>query len=263
MLCENLNIGRHEDMARVKGSKQQRLIVVPHRPYVRFTRTVVALLLIGLSGAVGYWYGVSEGLLLRDKAESVLAEVTQQYQEKSERLDEASLLIATLERGSDVDRQATEGTRQLVVDLQDQVAALEEENALYRGIMSPALTVGGVTIQDFSITPTSNPLRTRFKLMLTQVGDNKNFIQGFAGVTIIGEQAGEKKALLLNDVSEQIENTDIRFRYRYFQDVTGEIVLPEGFTPEQIYVVAQTSGSGSARVERYFTWNTGDTNVGQ
>lgn len=252
-------------MARVKGSKQQRLVVVAHRPFVQFTRAFVALLLIALTGAVGYWVGVSEGTLVSEAAETELAKVSQAYQEKSDRLDEATLRIATLERGTDVDRQATEDTRQLVMRLQDQVASLEEEVALYKGIMSPALSVGGLTIQDFTITPTSNSLRSRFKLMLTQVGDNKNFIQGFAGVTIIGEQDGKKTALLLNDVSEQVANTDIKFRYRYFQDVTGEIVLPEGFTPEQIYVVAQTSGSGSTRVERYFNWNSGEAsaNVGQ
>lgn len=248
-------------MARVKGSKQQRMIVVPHTPMRSALRKFLVILVIIASGASGYWFGVSQGFLIRDTAQSELANMEQLLAERSARLDEASLRIATLERGTEVDRQATEDTRQQVKDFQDKVAELENEVSLYKGIMTPSLLVGGLTVQDFSITPTSNPQRFRFKMMLTQVGNNKNFVQGFAGVTIIGEQDGQKKALLLKDVSEQIATTDIKFRYRYFQDFNGELVVPDGFTPEQIYVVAQTSGADSARVERYFNWVSGETNA--
>ncbi len=248
-------------MARVKGSKQQRMVVVPHTPLRNAFRKLLVILFVVVSGASGYWYGISQGFIIRDNAESTLAEMEGLLVEKSDRLSESSLRIATLERGTEVDRQATEDTRQLVKDLQDRVAELEDEVSLYKGIMTPSLLIGGLTVQDFSITPTSNTQRFRFKMMLTQVGDNKNFVQGFAGVTIIGEQDGQKKALLLKDLSEQISTTDIKFRYRYFQDFSGELALPEGFTPEQIYVVAQTSGAGSARVERYFNWVSGEANA--
>ena len=52
-----------------------------------------------------------------------------------------------------------------------------------------------------------------------------------------------------------INDVDIKFRYRYFQDFKGEVVLPEGFTPDQIQVVAQSVGSSAARIEKTYNWS--------
>lgn len=248
-------------MARVKGSKQENLVVVPHTPLQGILNRILVISLIVGSAGLGYWYGQDQGFKIRDKAVALVEQLQDSFQEKTLRLQESKLRIATLEKGAEVDQKANEEIRQVVKSLKDQVASLQEEVALYKGIMTPSLSVGGLTIQELSLDPTADPLRYRLKVMLTQVGDNKAFVQGFAGISIIGVQDGKKVALLLKDISDQISDTDIRFRYRYFQDIKGELKLPENFSPEQIYVVAQSSGSRASRVEKYFDWGLMETNV--
>jgi len=248
-------------MARVKGSKQENLVVVPHTPLQNFIHRLFIFSVILAAAGAGYWYGQYNGFKIRDEAVALVEQLQDSFQEKTLRLDEANLRVATLEKGAEVDKKANEEIRQAVKGLKDQVASLQEEVALYKGIMTPSLSVGGLTIQELSVDPTADPLRFRMKIMLTQVGDNKSFVQGFAGVSIIGVQGGEKVALLLKDVSSEISETDIRFRYRYFQDIKAELILPENFSPEQVYVVAQSSGSSASRVEKYFNWGSKEINV--
>jgi hypothetical protein len=46
----------------------------------------------------------------------------------------------------------------------------------------------------------------------------------------------------------------VRFRFRYFQDVEGDLRLPEGFEPYEIQVVAQAEGGSTSQAERTFQW---------
>lgn len=248
-------------MARVKGSKQENLVVVPHTPFQGLINRVLVIVVIIAAATAGYWYGQNQGFKIRDKAVALVEQLQDSFKDNTLRLQEAKLRVATLEKGSEVDQKANEDIRQIVKGLKDQVASLQEEVALYKGIMTPSLSVGGLTIQELSIDPTADPRRYRLKIMLTQVGENKSFVQGFAGVSVIGVQEGKKVALLFKDLSDQITTTDIRFRYRYFQDIKGEIKFPDNFSPEQIYVVAQSSGRNASRVEKYFDWGPLETNI--
>jgi hypothetical protein len=101
--------------------------------------------------------------------------------------------------------------------------------------------------------------------MLTQVGNNTNYLRGFVGINVLGVQKGEVTAYPLKELSSEINDVDIKFRYRYFQDFKGELILPEGFTPDQVQVIAQSVGSNSARIEKAYNWSDleNGNNVGQ
>jgi hypothetical protein len=252
-------------MGKVKGSKQDRLVVVSYRPWTSFFRRLLALLLIVVSATAGYWYGRHRGFQIEDQAVAEVERLQEELQQKNVLLQESTLRVATLQKGAEVDQKATEGVRQVVKDLKDQIAALQEEVTLYKGIMAPSSTNSGLQIQEFTLDPTSDSQRYRFKLMLTQVGDNNRFIQGFVGVNVLGVLNGKVTSIPLKDLSDDVDRLDIRFRYRYFQDVKGELNLPDGFVPEQIQVVAQATGNKARRLERTFDWNAleTNTNVGQ
>ena len=254
-------------MARVKGSKQRRLIVGYYRPWRRFLNGILLLILIVGAAGGGYWYGLDGKLsLVHDnyKDEQITA-LKAQVTELTDQLNEAAFRATAVEKSAEVDRAASQEIQQTIKDLKDQVAGLQEEVTLYKGIMAPNNNTSGLRIQEMSVSTTADPTRFRYKLMLTQVGDNNSYIQGFVGVNILGQSNGEKQTIPLKDVSDDIEKTDIKFRYRYFQDVKGELNLPEGFVPEQIQVIAQASGNKAARVEKFFDWKALETggSVGQ
>jgi len=96
--------------------------------------------------------------------------------------------------------------------------------------------------------------RFRYSIMLTQVADNSSYISGLAAVNFIGVRNGEKVILPLRDLDENIKDLGVKFRFRYFQEVAGDIVLPRGFVPEQVQVVLQSTGSKAQRVEQTIEW---------
>ena len=46
----------------------------------------------------------------------------------------------------------------------------------------------------------------------------------------------------------------IRLRFKYFQNVEGEIVVPDGFVPEKIEISAVAEAPVAKRVDQEFEW---------
>ena len=242
-------------MAVVKGSHQENLIIRQYRPWERFRRTMYLLIFIVIVGVGGYFggiYGSTNQIKQlsgeRDKLNDALVEANQTINTLTQRVN-------VLEKGGEVDRKATEGIRQTVKELKAQIATLEEEVAFYKGIMAPSSNDKGLRVSKVDILPVEEvDNRFRYSIMLTQVADNSSYISGLAAVNFIGVRNGEKVILPLRDLDENIKDLGVKFRFRYFQEVAGDIVLPRGFVPEQVQVVLQSTGSKAQRVEQTIEW---------
>ncbi|MEJ2043024.1 MAG: hypothetical protein P8X74_11400 [Reinekea sp.] len=252
-------------MAKVKGSAVTNLVVVPHKPIKKvFIRLILSAMVAGFVYSA-YWYGGQKSM----EAEKVIVRERDELRtelDQSKRREEAlSQKVAVLENGSFVDKRSVNSVRQSNRELSDKIAQLEKDIALYQGIMSPSVNSTGLTIQEVTLTSTPSDRRYRFKVMLTQVGNNNNYLRGFVGINLIGVENGEVTAYPLKALSSDISDVDIKFRYRYFQDFKGELILPEGFTPDQVQVVAQSVGNKSSRIEKAFNWSDleNGNNVGQ
>lgn len=252
-------------MTKVKGTPVTNYVAMPYNPARRRVLTLIGLVLVTLMVYSAYWYGEQVGIGQEARLLQERNQLSVELIDRTQQLEELRQRVAVLETASFVDKEANDGVRQLNRELSDRIAELEEEIALYQGIMSPSVNPAGLTIQEVNLTPTPAENRYRFKVMLTQVGNNSTYLRGFVGINVLGVEGGETAAYPLNDLSDDISDVDIKFRYRYFQDFTGELVLPEGFTPDQIQVVAQSVGDKAARVERAYNWSDleNGNNVGQ
>lgn len=241
-------------MAVVKGSKQDKLTVVSYDPWSRFLKRLVLLLLVVLLAVASFISGRFEALEAQEQA---IAERDQLLKDLQVAHDEAlskNQRVVMLEKGGEVDRKSTEGLRQNMVDLRSQIATLQEEIAFYKGIMAPSSRKQDLRIQKFDLEKSLEDRRYKFKLVLTQVGTNQRFISGLAGVNIAGVLNGKQKVYGLRDISDDIQDYGIKYKFRYFQEIAGELVLPDGFIPESVDVVLQSNGSKSKRIENSFPW---------
>lgn len=241
-------------MARVHGSTQEKLVVVVHRPWRIFLTRITSVVVI-VSLVVGaFLFGRNEGFETGTYTAERVRSLTAQVMTLERTILDLRQRTIVLEKGSEVDRVAAESVRQTNRALRDEIAALEQEVRLYRGIMAPGDNANGLLIEEFSVQPIGTN-RYRFLLMLTHAGANGSFLEGYVGVNIIGETAnGDKVVYALNDVSEDVDRVDIRFRYRYFQDVRGEIQFPAGFRPLQVRIVAQAIGNRAATRDIELDW---------
>jgi hypothetical protein len=221
-------------------------------------RWLMLALICGTFLAGGYWAGVqygigSEGARLgqveveRDQLEASATELRKQYQAARQQK-------ISLERGRAIDEQALSQARQSLVALETSNAQLRLDLGFYKKIMAPASVAKGLQIDRLSIDKTPEG-GFNFRLVLIQVGNNKFYQSGVVAVNLLGQTGDSAEAIPLRDVSPQIDDVGIKFRFRYFQDIKGSLTLPDGFEPLEVQVVAQPKGKETVKVQRTFLWS--------
>jgi hypothetical protein len=119
--------------------------------------------------------------------------------------------------------------------------------------MVPNADAKGLRVERLDLKSSGVINRYRYSLMLTQVVDKHEYIQGVVNVSVAGIQAGQARSYSLNELDASISG-EIRFRFRYFQNIEGELTLPEGFTPTETVIAAQPSGRSAKDIEKTFAW---------
>lgn len=241
-------------MAAVKGSKQYSLRVVKYRP-VRWW-SLICLLLLAVVAAilVSFQLGFFKGL---DEKEVALADVARMQTEldnRQNRIKELEQQLANIRVGAEVDRQSNEDVRQEVIALKEQLAQLEEDNSFYRNLMAPTQNKSGLTIGSVEIGDTDVARNYRYKVVMQQLATNHQLLNGTLKFTVFGKLNGFDASYELNELSSEVSEPIVRLRFKYFQNVEGRLVLPEGFEPERIELVARSTGGDAVTVEKRFGW---------
>lgn len=230
-------------------------VVIRHRPRHKLKWIVFMAVLAVAAAAAGYAAGVGQGFSRFTSAEGSNKQLKNEVATLATRHREAQQALVHLERGKLIDEQALNQARKMIVDLETQVVGLKSDLTFYKNIMAPSETSKGLQVDRLSLASQRQTGVYSFKLVLTQVGNNKSYISGLVAVNIIGMRDDEKEVIALRDLSQDIEDLGVKFRFRYFQDVEGELLLPESFEPLEVQVVAQAKGRKSSQAERTFNWN--------
>lgn len=229
-------------------------VVIRHRPVYRLRRTMILLAFTVVAAIAGYAAGMAQGGFRFSSAEASNEQLAQELRSLRDQFRTARQNLVNLERGRAIDEQALREARNTIVGLETRISELEADLTFYRNIMAPSETSKGLQVDSFTLASARGDNTYRFKMVLTQVGNNNSFIAGQVAVNIIGRLDGEKEVIALRDLSDDIEDLGVRFRFRYFQDVEGTLNLPQGFEPYEIQVVAQAQGRNASQAERTFDW---------
>ncbi len=241
-------------MAVVKGSKQYEMMVVPHRPMYKAAVFTLFMLFMVTFSFLTHEFGKQQSLAHeavlvreRDVLHRQIAEI---------RTDNAGMRseIANLRLGGEVDSLATEEVRETIEQLQAQVAQLNEEITFYKGVMLPNVEDKGLRIERLSMEDTGAPDRFRYSLLLTQVVDKHDYVQGDVEIKLVGVEGQAPRAIPLRELDKN-RGESILFRFKYFQSIDGELTIPQGFEPRELMVVAESSGRNAQRLEKKFAWH--------
>jgi hypothetical protein len=240
-------------MVAVKGSKQFKMVVVRSRPGLKFAIASICLAVIALLVYGSHQQGMQEGLALK-------ATIVEQRDLLQSQLDasKAEVIvmrqsIADKEVGEQIDTYANEEVRLTVESLQNNIAELREEVRFYKSVLMPNVNEKGLRIERLELKATADPLKVRYHLLLTQVVDKHRFIQGGVKMSLVGTRDNQEVSIPFEQLNG-MSNSSTGFRFRYFQNIDGELVVPDGFSPMEIEVVATSTGPSGRRLERRFDW---------
>ena len=240
-------------MATVKGSKQYRMLVVPHRPLYKAVIITAYVAMLPLIGWQAYQLGQQEDLTLND-------DLVAERDKAQHRLLEAQEMIAEMRRDIDglkihgeIDDKTGRAVRLTIKSLQKRIDELNEEIGFYKGVMTPGMENEGLQIQRLDLK-SNTPGKVKYSLVLTQVANRHRYVQGGVEISLLGQDNGREKEFALSELDQEKRNL-MKFRFKYFQNITGEFVLPEGFEPREVLIVAKPSGSKTRPTEKSFDWS--------
>ena len=228
--------------------------VVDHQPGRR------ALLLVLLAGVVvataglGFWLGRATSALDRTYLETL--EV--RHQASDARAATLTRQLADARLAQSIDAQAAQSLRDTVGELRGEVAGLREEVTFYKSLMAPSELNRGLQIADFELARGKKSNTFTYRLLLTQARERRQWVQGKVEMQVQGLRAAAEgpavqEVLALTDLQE-VETYPLRFRFRYFQDFSGTVTLPEGFQPQAVLVTVTPKGRSADAAQRSFGW---------
>lgn len=229
-----------------------KMVVVPHNPR-RLPLLVLAWLisiLLALAVAV-----TSTSIYSRAKIKDLQmqsADLYSQLQASEARSVELQQQVTNYRLSSDIDKQASQDVRKTVVELQNRITALEEEISFYRGLMDPSSSQQGVGFGEVLITQSADSERFQYRVVVQQVAANHKLFSGSLVVALVGRVNGQQQTLSLSSVSEQVADKSIKLRFKYFQIIEGDILLPKGFVPEALEMEINAGRQGV--VSKQFDW---------
>lgn len=240
-------------MARFQA--HDKLIVVKHTPGASRKRRLFFVMAMLIVAVLAYSFGYSVSGAQRNQAVNSLSALSAEHAEltiKAERLEQ---VVANLESGRTIDELAKTQIQDTIAALRENVSSLEKDVSFYKNIMAPSDNAKGLQVQSSELREGTDDRRLAYKIVLAQVADNKSYVNGVVAVNLIGKKEGTQEVIALRDISDRKE-LGIKFKFRYFQNIEGELVLPEGFEPSALQVVAQSKGKKASRIEQSYEWST-------
>lgn len=233
------------------------LAVVPHRPHRERKLLAAGLCAVLVAGLVGWGLGRIQTQARAVTLGSELDTLVDQHSALLAERDRLEVALGEAQVAQRVEAGFDEHVRATLKEQSVRIAALEDEVRFYRNIMAPEADGDGVQIARLELTERIDGRGVRFRLLLVQSARRREEVSGHVELHVVGERAGNAEVLEIDGVG--IDGVGdgrypMPFRFRYFQDLVGEIELPEGFRPEGVQVIARGAGADGFRLERTFSW---------
>ena len=173
----------------VKGSKQERMVVVPYRPGWRMFFITAFIAGAVISALVGFAYGYYQTLLTQETAQAGHAELERELESVQLENSDLNRQIAILDRSSVMDQHANREVQETISGLRDRVAELEQDIVYYRGVVAEEIEDSGLIISRLDIDGTNDPRIYNYKLVVRQRdADGDTYLLGHVNVSLLGRK---------------------------------------------------------------------------
>ncbi len=219
-------------------------------PGMRIVMAVLALAVLYLVfefGRIQAGYNVVDAASERGDLKAEISVLEAEVQ----RLEEQ---IVMLETEAEIERVAYKDVEASLVELQAKIQEQQDAIAFYRGIVSPADGNAGLRVQDLKLERTERERVWSVRLVLVQAMKHDRKVSGDVVMTIAGTENGETKTYQYTDLKPESADGGWAFSFRYFQDFDREIVLPDGFEPNEVTISVQSRTRSIASIEERFNW---------
>ena len=187
---------------------------------------VISLLVVG----AGTWLATDRGPL----ASTEHVESRQLEQEN----DTLQQQVATLTRSVQVSQVATQSLKDTLAKREEKINGLRADLAFYSHLIGGGAQHHGLRVQDVHLTQVDDSRAWNFTITLTHNVKRGSEVKGAVQVSVEGILNGHLTRLPWSKLGGHAAADGIDFEFRYFQQVHGTLMLPQGFTPNRVRIEA-------------------------
>lgn len=209
----------------------------------------VVVFLLGLAfGGWGLWRVLAPGSA---DVQAQLATSRTAYGHLQERFEELQQRVATLGRSDQISRDANRDVQGTLAERDEQIAGLRADLAFYERLVGATAQRRGLSVHALKMEPQSDSA-WHFQTTLTQNLNRGAVSSGLLSLSIEGSRNDKLQTLDWDALRQRPDADDVDFSFKYFEQVQGDVFLPEGFAPVRVTVRLQPRSGAS--VEESFTW---------
>lgn len=209
-------------------------------------------LLLGL-----VWLGslLAVGLVVASLARlpaSPTATDTRQQRAVLAQINDLKQQIANLERDAQVNEVATRSLRGTLAQREEEISGLRADLGFYSRLVGGDAQRQGLKLQEVKLQPIVGSRGWNLSLSLTQNAKRGDEVAGTAVVSVEGLRGDKVARLEWPALGDTVQKDGLPFRFTYFQQLHGTIVLPENFRPTRLRIrVSPTRGEP---IDRTVAW---------
>ena len=222
--------------------------VVHRKPMHIFKKVLLAIALMAVSLTVGLVVGQWSGkeAVLQNGALLQRLNALEGLQQSLERELAASKLAA------DLQEQAAQELQQRLTQLLGEKVELENAVSFYRDLMEVGAKREGLRVASFTVLATNTPQIFQFSILVTQIAEKRKYVAGDIQLKVIGILQGGRQEVIF-DAKNAVVGFPLKLRFKYFQDLVGQIRLPPDFIPERVSISVQQNGKKTTGAD--FEWS--------
>lgn len=157
--------------------------------------------------------------------------------------------LQTLDAGHAHEDQVVTRT---LAHLQAEIARQSEKLAFYKGVVAQGTPPIGLRVGAVLLSGGKRPLHYQVDLSLLRADRPDGFVSGTVSFSVDG--VGPGKATL--DERALTGHAALAYRFRYYQQLKQDLVLPPGFKPEHLTVTVRSRRSTIAPLIQTYPWST-------
>lgn len=212
----------------------------PGHPRAAIVALVACALLLGLWGAWRSFGPIPPNARERLETQARKIELLEQQN-------------TTLARSDQISRKANQDLQGTLADRDEEIAGLRTDIAFYERFVGAAGQRHGLSVHDLQLKRQGGPGVWHFVATLTQNIKRDAINSGRLTLALEASTAGSMRTLDWDTLRQQPNAAGVDYAFKYFQQVEGDIVLPEGVMPVRVSV--RLLPKSGAAVEQSFAWS--------
>ncbi len=167
-------------------------------------------------------------------------------------IDDLKQQVANLQRAAQVNEIATRSVRGTLAQREKELSSLRSDLGFYSRLVGGDDQRQGLKLQEVKLQPIAGSRGWNLSLSLTQNAKRGDSLTGHVVVSVEGLRNNKVTRLDWPELGNTAQKDGLPFRFTYFQQLHGSIVLPADFRPTRLRIHVQP-GSG-APVDRSVAW---------